>query len=82
MKKTLTLLVENHQGVLSRIARLFDGRDYRLERLSLQKGEEEGISRMTLVIDGSKPQLEKVEKQLEKLIDVIQLEAEPELVPA
>ena len=74
MTHTVSLLVENHEGVLSRIARLFDGRGYRLESLTTKPNEEQDTNRITLVVSGAHNALEKVEKQLEKFIDVITLE--------
>jgi acetolactate synthase-1/3 small subunit len=68
------LLVENHEGVLSRIARLFDGRAYRLESLATRAAAEPEMNRITLVVSGAHAALEKVEKQLDKLIDVIHVE--------
>jgi acetolactate synthase-1/3 small subunit len=74
MTQEMSLLVENHQGVLSRIARLFDGRDYRLVSLSTKAAEDPDTNRITLIVSGAKPSLEKVQKQLDKLVDVIQVE--------
>jgi acetolactate synthase-1/3 small subunit len=74
MTQEMSLIVENHQGVLSRIARLFDGRDYRLVSLATRPAEDPDTNRITLVVSGSKPSLEKVQKQLDKLVDVIQVE--------
>ena len=73
MKHVLSLIVENHEGVLSRIARLFDGRDYRLESLMTSAADEPDTRRMTLVVSGAMAAIEKVEKQLCKLIDVIEV---------
>ena len=80
MRQELSLLVENHQGVLSRIARLFDGREYRLESLATQAGDDADTTWITLVVNGSRPAIEKVEKQLDKLIDVIRVEVRQETV--
>ncbi len=74
MTHTVSLLVENHEGVLSRIARLFDGRGYRLESLTTALTSEPETSRITLVVSGAHTAIEKVEKQLDKLIDVIHVE--------
>ncbi|TXT43474.1 MAG: acetolactate synthase small subunit [Spirochaetes bacterium] len=74
MTHTVSLLVENHEGVLSRIARLFDGRGYRLMSLTTSATAEDTENRITLVVSGAHNALEKVEKQLEKFIDVIHLE--------
>jgi len=74
MTHTVSLLVENHKGVLSRIARLFDGRGYRLESLTTSSVPDDDVNRITLTVSGAHTALEKVEKQLEKFIDVIHLE--------
>lgn len=74
MTHVLSLIVENHEGVLSRIARLFDGRDYKLESLMTSATDEPETSRMTLVVSGAMVAIEKVEKQLCKLIDVIEVD--------
>ncbi|MDP2792341.1 MAG: acetolactate synthase small subunit [Rectinemataceae bacterium] len=73
MMHVMSLVVENHEGVLSRIARLFDSRDYRLESLMTAAADEPETSRMTLVVSGAIGAIEKVEKQLCKLIDVIEV---------
>jgi acetolactate synthase-1/3 small subunit len=80
MTHTVSLLVENHEGVLSRIARLFDGRSYRLESLTTKPTADYETNRITLVVSGAHNALVKVEKQLEKLIDVINLEVRQESV--
>lgn len=74
MTHVVSLLVENHEGVLSRIARLFDGRGYRLESLTTQATAEPETNRITLVVSGAQVAMDKVEKQLDKLIDVIQVD--------
>jgi len=74
MTHTVSLLVENHEGVLSRIARLFDGRGYRLESLTTSPVPDDDVNRITLTVSGAHTALERVEKQLEKFIDVIYLE--------
>jgi len=74
MTHVVSLLVENHEGVLSRIARLFDGRGYRLESLTTAATGEPDTNRITLVVSGAHAAIEKVERQLEKLIDVIHVD--------
>jgi len=74
MTRVVSLLVENHEGVLSRIARLFDGRGYRLGSLTTAATAEPETNRITLVVSGAQAAIDKVEKQLDKLIDVIQVE--------
>jgi acetolactate synthase-1/3 small subunit len=82
MTHTVSLLVENHEGVLSRIARLFDGRGYRLESLMTSATGEPDTNRITLVVSGAHNALEKVEKQLDKLVDVIDVEIRYEAIAA
>jgi len=70
---TLVALVEDHPGVLNRVASLFRRRGFNIESITVGKTETDGISRMTLVIDGATTQVEQVEKQLYKLIDVVKV---------
>lgn len=79
MKKIFSVLVENKSGVLSRIAGLFSRRGFNIDSLVVGETEDADISRMTIVSSGDEKTLEQVEKQLNKLIDVIKvvtLEAE------
>ncbi|MDD8048069.1 MAG: acetolactate synthase small subunit [Thomasclavelia sp.] len=69
----LSLLVENNPGVLSRVAGLFSRRGYSIESLSVGKTMEKGISRMTVVAIGDEQILNQIEKQLGKLIEVIEI---------
>lgn len=73
MKRTLAVLVENKPGVLTRIAGLFARRGFNIESLAVGETEDPTVSRMTIVVDGDERVLEQVEKQLNKLIDVIKL---------
>jgi acetolactate synthase-1/3 small subunit len=72
-KHTLSVLVENHAGVLSRVAGLFSRRGFNIESLAVGVTENPEISRMTIVVDGDDYTVEQVSKQLNKLIDVIKL---------
>ncbi|MGI6777852.1 MAG: acetolactate synthase small subunit [Acetivibrionales bacterium] len=72
-KHTLSVLVENHAGVLSRIAGLFSRRGFNIESLAVGVTENPDISRMTIVVDGDDYIVEQVSKQLNKLIDVIKI---------
>lgn len=74
MKHTLTVLVENQPGVLTRVAGLFSRRGYNIESLAVGETHEETISRMTIVVDGDDQVIEQVVKQLDKLIDVIDIQ--------
>lgn len=72
-KHTLAVLVENHAGVLSRVAGLFSRRGFNIDSLAVGVTEDPGISRMTIVVDGDEYIVEQVCKQLNKLIDVIKI---------
>lgn len=73
MKHTLSVLVENQAGVLSRISGLFARRGFNIESLAVGVTEDKNISRMTIVVNGDDYIVEQVEKQLNKLIDVIRV---------
>jgi acetolactate synthase-1/3 small subunit len=73
MTHVISLLVENHQGVLSRIAGLFSGRGYNLESITAGITTDPSITRITLVCGGDDSIIIQIKKQLEKLIDVIEL---------
>ena len=73
MKTTLSVLVENHPGVLSRIAGLFSRRGYNIDSLAVGTTENPDMSRMTIVVEGDEYVVEQVKKQLNKLVDVIKV---------
>ena len=70
----LSLLVEDKPGLLTRVAGLFARRGYNIHSLAVGTTEVEGLSRITLVIDVADSPLEQVTKQLEKLVDVIDVQ--------
>lgn len=72
-KHVLSILVENHSGVLSRVSGLFSRRGYNIDSLSVGETENPKISRMTIVADADEYTLEQIKKQLNKLIDVIKV---------
>lgn len=72
-KHTLSVLVENHSGVLSRVAGLFSRRGFNIDSLAVGVTENPDVSRMTIVVDGDEYIVEQVTKQLNKLIDVIKI---------
>jgi acetolactate synthase-1/3 small subunit len=72
-KHTLVALMENKPGVLSRVANLFRRRNYNIESLSVGHSETDGISRMTIVLDGDEQIVDQVVKQLEKLVNVTEV---------
>ena len=72
-KHTISALVENHFGVLCRIAGLFSSRGFNIDSLSVGETEDPQTSRMTIVVRGDNRVLEQVVKQLNRLIDVIRV---------
>ncbi len=75
MKYTLSVLVENHPGVLSKVSGLFSRRGFNIDSLAVGVTEDPAISRMTIVVDGDEYIVEQVEKQLNKVIPVIKVKA-------
>jgi len=73
MQHTITIMVENEFGVLSRVSGLFSGRGFNIDSLSVAPTNEEGLSRMTIVTRGDEKILEQINKQLNKLIDVLKV---------
>ena len=72
-KHVLSILVDNEPGVLSRIAGLFSGRGFNIESLCVAETIDPLVSRITLVTTGEPPIIEQIEKQLNKLINVIKV---------
>ena len=72
-KHILSILVDNEPGVLSRIAGLFSGRGFNIESLCVAETTDPRVSRITLVTMGDAPIIEQIEKQLNKLINVIKV---------
>jgi acetolactate synthase-1/3 small subunit len=72
-KHTLSVLVEDRPGVLTRIAGLFSRRGFNIESLAVGPTEHDGISRMTIVVNVEETPLEQVTKQLNKLVEVIKI---------
>ena len=73
MTHTISLLVENHQGVLARISGLFSGRGYNLDSLTVGATNDPTVSRITLVCQGDDMVIDQIKKQLNRLIDVIKV---------
>ena len=73
MRHTISILVENEFGVLSRVAGLFSGRGFNIESLSVAETLDATVSRITLVTCGDDQVLAQMEKQLDKLINVIRV---------
>jgi acetolactate synthase-1/3 small subunit len=70
---TLSVLVENRPGVLSRVSGLFTRRGFNIESLAVSPTEAPDLSRMTITVDASRFPIEQITKQLDKLIDVIKI---------
>jgi len=73
MRHIISVLLENESGALSRVSGLFSARGYNIESLTVAPTEDESLSRMTLVTDGSEQVIEQIIKQLNKLVDVVKL---------
>lgn len=73
MRHTISVLVENEFGVLSRISGLFSGRGFNIESLSVAETIDPQTSRMTIVTRGNEQIIEQIKKQLHKLINVIKV---------
>lgn len=73
MKHTISVLVENEFGVLSRVSGLFSGRGFNIESLSVAPTLDPDTSRMTIVTSGDDRILEQITKQLNKLISTIKV---------
>lgn len=71
LKHTLSVLVEDEAGVLSRISGLFARRGFNIESLAVGPAEQMGISRITMVVPGDSQEIEQLTKQLYKLINVL-----------
>jgi acetolactate synthase I/III small subunit len=74
MRHTISVLVENKFGVLTRIAGMFSGRGFNIDTLNVAPTLDPTTSRMTIVVRGDDTVLEQVTKQLNKLVDVIEIE--------
>jgi acetolactate synthase I/III small subunit len=73
MKHTISVLLQNKPGVLSRVTGLFSGRGFNIESLSVAQTLDPSISNLTLVTEGDNNIVEQITKQLHKLIDVIKV---------
>ena len=74
MRHTLSVLVENKFGVLTRISGLFSGRGFNIDTLNVAPTQDPTTSRMTIVVKGDDTVLEQVTKQLNKLVDIIKVQ--------
>ena len=73
MQHTLSILVSNKFGVLSRMSGLFSGRGFNIESLNVAETNDPAISRMTIVTRGDDKKIEQITKQLNKLVDIIKV---------
>ena len=73
MRHTISVLVENKFGVLARIAGLFSGRGFNIDTLTVGPTHDESLSRMTVVTSGDDAVLEQIDKQLNKLVEVLKV---------
>ena len=73
MKQTISVLVENQAGVLNKITGLFSRRAFNIESLAVGVTDDPTISRITIIVDSGNSVVEQVEKQLNKLVDVIKV---------
>lgn len=71
MRHIISLLMANEAGALSRVAGLFSARGYNIESLNVAPTEDPTLSRMTIVTSGSDDVIEQINKQLNKLVDVV-----------
>ena len=74
MRHTISVLVENKFGVLTRVAGLFSGRGYNIDTLNVGPTHEPNTSRMTIVTRGDDATIEQIVKQLNKLVDVLEVQ--------
>ncbi len=73
MQHTISVLVSNKFGVLSRISGLFSGRGYNIESLNVAETNDPAVSRVTIVTRGNDKKIEQITKQLNKLVDIIKV---------
>lgn len=74
MRHTISVLIENKSGALTRVAALFGARGYNIHSLNVAPTGEPSLSRMTIVTHGDDATVEQIVKQLDKLVDVLQVE--------
>jgi len=78
VKHTISVLVEDRPGALTRIATMFARRGFNIDSLAVGPTERDGVSRITMRVDCSQHSLEQIEKQIHKLVNVLRV---TELVP-
>lgn len=73
MRHTISVLVENKFGVLTRVTGLFSGRGYNIDTLNVGPTENPSVSRMTIVTRGDDATVDQIVKQLNKLVNVLEV---------
>jgi len=73
MRHIISILLQNEAGALARVANLFSSRGYNIESLNVAPTADETVSRLTLVTTGAEAVIDQIEKQLGKLVDVVEL---------
>ena len=76
-QQTLSVLVNNHPGLLSKVSGMFSRRNFNIESLAVGVCEVPDCSRITIVVNGDEGQVDQIIKQLDKLIDVLKVERLP-----
>lgn len=74
MRHTLSVLVENKFGVLTRVSGLFSGRGFNIDTLNVAPTQDPTLSRMTIVVKGDDATLEQIIKQLDRLVEVVKIQ--------
>ena len=77
MKKTLLITVYNESGVLTRISTVFSSRGFNIDSIAVGPTENNGISKIIIVLPGDNQTIEQITKQLNKLIQVIEVKDLP-----
>ena len=73
MKHTIIALVQDKPGVLNRMASLFRRRGFNIDSIAVGHSETQGLSRMTIIVNGTTAIVEQVRKQVDKIVDVVRV---------
>lgn len=73
MRRTLSVLTEDHPGVLTRLSNLISRRGYNVESLSVARTHRPGLSRFTIVVEADETSSKQMIKQLEKLVEAVEV---------
>ena len=71
MKKTLSITVQNEPGVLTRISTVFSSRGFNIDSIAVGPTEQNGISKIIMILPGDNQTIEQITKQLNKLVQII-----------